>query len=317
MPAADAVFTADTEFIELVNGDAASTWSAGAHAHWEGLTGKQMLRLLGGGPLHKRQPARAVADHRPDEVKYKGLPKQFDWREVDGGKYATPVVSQGSCGSCYAIASTDVVNMRLRIMTKGRERVLLSPQNVVSCSDYNQGCEGGYPYLVGKFGEDIGFVPQACQQYSGSDEACTAQCPANDPMRVYHASNYAYVGGYYGACSEVAMMHEIYKHGPVVVALNAPSDLFYYTKGVYDRSLDAGDRVVHGDSRWEKTNHAVVAVGWGEVVDEDGKVQKYWIIKNSWGASWGEAGHFRLARGHDAIAVESMAVSIMPVLPQV
>ena len=27
------------------------------------------------------------------------------------------------------------------------------------CSEYNQGCDGGYPYLVGKFGRDVGFVP--------------------------------------------------------------------------------------------------------------------------------------------------------------
>lgn len=61
-------------------------------------------------------------------------------------------------------------------------------------------------------------------------------------------------------------------------------------------------------NHWEKTNHAVLIVGYGEN-DHEGK---YWIVKNSWGPAWGENGYFRIRRGVDTCAVESMAVAAYP-----
>ena len=92
---------------------------------------------------------------------------------------------------------------------------------------------------------------------------------------MYHAKDYKYIGGYYGACNEASMMHDLYHFGPIVVALNAPSDLFYYNGGIYDsKDEDRSDWDITKTSRWEKTNHAVTCIGWGE---ENG--EKYWIIK--------------------------------------
>ncbi len=222
------------------------------------------------------------------------------------------MVSQGSCGSCYAIAAADSLSMRLRILSHGKDKTILSAQNVVSCSDYNQGCEGGYPFLVGKFGEDIGFIPDYCEAYTGDDAPCKADC-GDQEMRVYHAQDYHYIGGFYGACNEKDMMEEIFKNGPIVIAINAPPDLFYYSGGVYQHGqVPKSDISISGVSRWEKTNHAVACVGWG--VADDG--MKYWIIKNSWGQDWGEDGYFKLKRGSDEIASESMAVAAMPLLPE-
>ena len=137
-------------------------------------------------------------------------------------------------------------------------------------------------------------------------------CPADKPLKVYHVKNYKYIGGYYGACNEAAMMDDIYHFGPIVIALNAPSDLFYYSGGVYDaKDEDRADWDITKNSRWEKTNHAVTCIGWGET--DEGK--KYWIIKNSWGADWGMDGYFKMTRGTDHVSSESMAVSAQIVLP--
>lgn len=247
------------------------------------------------------------------------LPRDFNWRtkgaSKDGeeGPFATPVVDQGDCGSCYAVATTDAMTMRLRVATNGRDRTILSPQNVLSCSDYNQGCEGGYPFLVGKYGQDIGFVPANCQPYEGvsSQGTCKIRCEA-DELHVYHAKNYHYIGGFYGACTAEAMQKEIYEKGPVVVAFNAPEELFSYQSGVFSQAdTDPADVDITRTSRWEKTNHAVIAVGWGE--ERDGT--KYWWIKNSWGKSFGIDGYFKMLRGVDDLAIESMAVAMDIVLP--
>ena len=61
-----------------------------------------------------------------------------------------------------------MLETRLRILTNDGLRLFLSPQDVVECSAYSQGCEGGFPYLVaGKYSEDFGAVPEKCNPYTG------------------------------------------------------------------------------------------------------------------------------------------------------
>lgn len=327
----DVMFEPSYSFIELINSDQTQTWRAGVHRHFVGKRVSEMMRMLGyrkknehelkavttkaKKPYKKKnlQRAKPVADNRPDHVKYEGLPENFDWRNVNGVNYDSPVKNQGNCGSCYAMATVSAAEARVRIASKNQLKPTLSSQAVVSCSIYNQGCEGGYPYLVGKHAQDFGLLEEGCMHYSGSDEACVikrnAQC---DPRRKYFASNYSYIGGYYGSCSEVEMMRELYRAGPIMVAFDAPSSLFYYTGGIYTGAAPPHEGIeLPGLHLWEKTNHAVVAVGWGV---ENG--QKYWTIKNTWGQTWGENGYFRIRRGTDECGMESMASFLDITLPQ-
>ena len=74
----------------------------------------------------------------------------------------------GGCGSCYAFASMGMLETRLRVLSNNRLRLSLSPQDVVECSKYSQGCDGGFPYLIaGKYTEDFGAVPESCNPYKG------------------------------------------------------------------------------------------------------------------------------------------------------
>ena len=81
------------------------------------------------------------------------LPAAWDWRNVSGVNYVPPVRNQGACGSCYAFSSMGMIESRIRVATKNQVTVTLSPQDIVSCSGYSQGCDGGFPYLIaGKYG---------------------------------------------------------------------------------------------------------------------------------------------------------------------
>jgi len=107
---------------------------------------------------------------------YGKLPQKFDWRNVDGTNYDSPVRKQGECGSCYAIAAVSVMECRIRIKSNNRLKPILSPSSILACSRYNQGCFGGYPYLVGKFGRENGFVEESCQPYTETDDKCFDFC---------------------------------------------------------------------------------------------------------------------------------------------
>jgi cathepsin C len=125
-------------------------------------------------------------------------------------------------------------------------------------------------------------------------------------------NQYRYVGGYYGGCDEEGMMREIYESGPIVVAINATPELYYYSNGVFhSEAKKAEGKFEKNVKPWEFTNHAVVCIGWGEEIVKD-NVVKYWILKNSWGDAWGERGYFKLEKGIDMASVEAQAVFLEP-----
>ena len=76
-------------------------------------------------------------------VELKALPEEFDWRNVGGRDYVSPVRYQGTCGSCFAFSTLGMFEARVRILSNGTKTPVFSTQDVVSCSEYSQGCEGG------------------------------------------------------------------------------------------------------------------------------------------------------------------------------
>jgi len=159
----------------------------------------------------------------------------FDWREYHQNKWNTEPVDQGACGSCYAIAMTYALQARTNIaLFRAAEKagktppkpIELSAHSVLSCSYYNQGCEGGYPYLVAKHAMEFGLPQESCAPYGSAGEgkvnSCNASCFKSEDQVVY-ASNYNYVGGFYGVCGQNRLMQSIKEWGPVVVALEVPA----------------------------------------------------------------------------------------------
>jgi len=261
------------------------------------------------------------------------IPASLDWRKYNGQNYVTPVKRQDDrangygCGSCYAVAVLGMMESRIRVATNNAQQPHLSVQDIVSCSPYSQGCDGGFPYLVGKHIEDFGVAEEGCMPYDlatyyqtgpsisdyllGDSETCkkASKCSEYSSKR-WFGTNYHYVGGHYGACSEAEMLKEIQK-GPLTVGFWASQDLMYYRSGIW-KHVAAPEMSTHNGKReWEKTNHAVVLIGYGE---ESGG--KYWIAKNSWGSNWGEDGHFRVVRGTDEGGFESMTSTLDIYIPE-
>ncbi|XP_045477243.1 procathepsin L-like [Harmonia axyridis] len=204
-----------------------------------------------------------------------------DWRSAG---VVTPVKNQGQCGSCWSFSATGAIEGQL-----GRNGYLtsLSEQNLIDCSTSygNYGCNGGL--MTAAFSYVIQNGIQSEQDYPYI--AMGAYCQADSSRIVTKLSSYMNVA----SGSDAALQQAITEIGPVSVAIDATNALQSYSGGVFnDYSCNS-----------QSLNHGVLAVGYGT---ENGET--YYIVKNSWGANWGEAGYFRLGMNtYNPCGIASMA----------
>ncbi|XP_044521963.1 dipeptidyl peptidase 1-like [Gracilinanus agilis] len=283
------------EFVKAIN-SAQSSWTATVYENHEGFNIDKLIKNIHLFPRPKPAPL------TPETLeKTRTLPSSWDWRNVNGVNYVSPVRSHvfyASCWSAYAFASVAMLEARIRVVTKSSESPVLSIQQILSCSEYSRGCDGGDPYLTaGKYAQDFGMVEENCFPYLGHDSPCSLKNCTR-----YYVSDYYYVGGFYGACNEALMKLELVQHGPIVVSFKLYDDFFHYHKGIYQNTDSLSPSVV--------SDHVGLLVGYG-TDEKSGK--DYWIIKNSWGSSWGEDGYLRFLRGSNECGIESMAVAAIPI----
>lgn len=186
------------------------------------------------------------------------------------------VKDQGPCGSCWAFGTTAVVEAGHFIGTG--EVLPLSEKQLVDCN-YNAvagnwGCDGGWYDEAFKYVIKNGLAANTTYPYAPLRATCPAKLPAA-------ASKLASYKGL--PANDEASMLAALANGPIAVAVTADDAWFSYAGGVYSSTACSGT-----------VNHAVVIVGAGV----DGSTNTpYWLIRNSWGATWGEGGYIRLLRG--------------------
>jgi len=227
------------------------------------------------------------------------LPTTFDWSNVNGRDFLQPVMDQADCGSCYVASSVRMLTARHRIRqndTKARPWSINFP---LFCSEYNQGCNGGYGILTARWARDVGLLPEECMAYNTSGQ-CNLECDLHSLKgKRFRAAGHRYVGSWYGNSSIEAIKAELMQNGPLVLGLEPAEDFMFYSEGIYRNSVPVLLQV--GDHEWERVDHSVLVVGWGE---EDGT--PYWRIQNSWGRDWGEAGFFRIVMGENESGIETI-----------
>jgi cathepsin C len=227
-----------------------------------------------------------------------GAPDTFDWRNKDGKNWLEPVIQQGDCGSCYTISTVRMLSARNKIAQNNPDETPFSISFPLYCAEYNQGCDGGYGFLLSKWSEDVGLVPESCAHYSEHGQCkVSPSCVSDMGSKRLRAANHHYVGGDYGGSDEESIKQEL-MNGPLVVSFEPKEDFMYYKEGIYKSGADQ----LHQE--WQQVDHAVLLIGYGE---EQG--QKYWLIQNSWGTDWGENGFFRVERGVNDSGFESIAVA--------
>ena len=305
-------FKPEHELIKRINAKA-TTWKAKHYPKFEKLTVGEFNRMAGFRPAQlPRIPAANEVLLEELEKEVSDLPSNFDWRNKDGQNYVDAVLSQ-SCGSCFAVSTTSMINSRLRIQTKNRVKSQIPYEQVLQCDRYNQGCAGGYPYLVEKYTQEFGLTKSGKCAKSNSELAELGEGIANEHKPFVRVKTYGYIGGYYGGTKTGQMMRELYKNGPIVVGINGGYELMMYEKGVFIETGE-GERMMKQKgirNDFERVDHAVMVVGWA--TDPDSKA-KHWIVKNSYGSDWGENGYFRIPLGGDKDGITSLTSSAIPIL---
>eukprot|EP01132_Coremiostelium_polycephalum_P005532 gene5532-6891_t len=228
-----------------------------------------------------RDPNAPVAEDIPMDI-VKDIPASFDWRTKGA---VTPVKNQGQCGSCWSFSTTG--NVEGQWFLANNSLVGLSEQNLVDCSNSecmeylgtnvcNDGCGGGlqpnaYNYII----KNDGIDTESAYPYTATQSASCEFKPNAIGAKI---SNWTYVSS-----DETQMAAYLVQNGPLAIAADA-EEWQFYSKGVFD--FPCGKVLDHG----------ILIVGYG-VESSIFKNKPYWIVKNSWGATWGEAGYLRVERG--------------------
>ena len=211
-------------------------------------------------------------------------PSSFDWRNVSGKNYITPVKNQGGCGSCWAFGATaglesyTLINRpELNTSLDLAEQILVSC-HVKSCLGYS--IPGASDYI-----RDHGIPEEACYPYISNVGDCSAAC-STWQSNVYRIDEWGQTPQ-----DVEAMKYAIATYGPLIVDVNVFSGFDSYVGGIYQ---------VEDPPSGSRGSHAVLLLGYAD--STDGITPGYFIAKNSWGTGWGESGFFKIAYTETATA---------------
>lgn len=150
----------------------------------------------------------------------------------------------------------------------------------------NNGCRGGWPWAAFQWLKDNdGYTTEEDYPYKARMDRCAHE----SHCRLGKVEDYRMIP----RLDENALLHAVATVGPVIIAFNAsPRPCAFYKSGI----IDVPGCPTH-------RNHAVLTVGYGTENGTD-----YWILKNSWGADWGEDGYFKMKRGVNMCGIAEEAI---------
>ncbi|XP_053205504.1 procathepsin L-like [Panonychus citri] len=250
------------------------TYSMGINAFTDMTFDEFSHQYLGLNMSINRAPAPLI--HNRNSVS--DLPETVDWREKN---IVNPIKDQAQCGSCWAFST--IASIESAWAQSKNQLVSLSEQNMMDCSypQGNKGCSGGL--VDNAFGYAIksgGLDTEDSYPYTATS---SKDCKWSKDNVGASISKYVDIPNRDENALKNAVAERV-----VSVAIHVGDDFQHYKSGIFDMPFC-----------WTITlNHAVALVGYGT---------DHWILRNSWGTSWGENGYAQYALGKNLCGVANSA----------
>eukprot|EP01113_Clastostelium_recurvatum_P042277 TRINITY_DN6842_c0_g1_i1.p1 TRINITY_DN6842_c0_g1~~TRINITY_DN6842_c0_g1_i1.p1 ORF type:complete len:330 (-),score=68.84 TRINITY_DN6842_c0_g1_i1:51-1007(-) len=287
----------DVETVAKINA-ADAGWSAGVNEYFARMPLTQAQRLMGFKKANPRPVLERVSTVAAN------IPTTFDSRQAwPNCTTIGTVQNQARCGSCWAFGAVEAISDRFCITNKVNKQ--LSFQDMVTCDNSDDGCEGGDAMSAWSYARKRGLVSAACSPYT-VPTCPPAQQPCLDFVPTPKCeqsceSNYTTpwsqdihkLNRVYSVDSSVAAIQtEIMTNGPVEGCFEVYQDFLSYKTGVYRHTTGSA-----------LGGHCVKILGWG--VENS---LPYWLVANSWTDTWGDQGYFKILSGKDMCGIEDDVV---------
>jgi len=268
------VFAENLKTIEAHNAKKDKTFTMGLN-QFSHLTWEEFKKEVGLTPMPKETLRSRSPKIHGEPSSMVDVPDSIDWTSKGA---VTPVKNQAQCGSCWSFSATGALEGAYYLKKGSMPSTHgFSEQNLVSCDKKDNGCNGGWMDNAFAFAKSNGgLATEESYPYVSGNGKVPACDSSNKPVSGSAPSSYTDVQP--GSVS--AMMSAVAQQ-PVAIAIQADQSAFqHYSGGVLTSGCG------------QKLDHGVLNVGYGTENGDD-----YWLVKNSWGASWGDQGFIKIGRG--------------------